>query len=634
MRPGARRHRRSPDARTGPASRCRVVDGEHGRPFRARERNGARRGRSSSRSIRRIQPAVSAKAPRAETHFGRDPRLLADGSRGRYGKSEVDPLGRRPHLQRDTHRESGERVRGETASRPEARRGRDRGSQDSRATKSSFASMPRWHAGYSMERRMPRSLPLPSRAFSVSTSSRSRPSDTISSYRRSWSTVTPASSDFSTRFRPGPCAASSMPSEATTRRIPESSSRHARFPIFSCLRNPPVNQALYTPPMMTKEKLLLPWLSALLVATLASGQTSLTRGDDRDDRNHRDRTYAVGLWGDVPYSPLQATVGVPNLIADMNSQDLAFSAHNGDLKSGASECTDAVYTQALSYFNSLRAPAIFTPGDNDWTDCDRIAGYSSLAQLEKERALFFSTPFTLGKHRFRQRVQPSLCAWASMARCPASRTAAGLSGRHLRHPQRSGLLQQPLRRRPGRGRVCGPQRGQHRLAARDLRRSRKRRSVAMMLISQANPGFDQSDAGRSPSRDPRTLVQTDGLPDGFQEFLLALRAEVISFVKPVSYVHGDSHYFRLDKPFLDHRACASRISRASRPSATIGERQQRRAVAQGDGRRSQPRSLQLPASNRSRQPRGPHTLSRTAPPLTASIHRPPAGWRRSAGSRR
>jgi hypothetical protein len=81
--------------------------------------------------------------------------------------------------------------------------------------------------------------------------------------------------------------------------------------------------------------------------------------------------------------------------------------------------------------------------------------------------------------------------------------------------------------------------------------ARKRRSAAVMLISQANPGFDQFDAGRSPSRDPRTLAQTDGLPDGFQEFLLTLRAEVIAFVKPVAYVHGDSHYFRLDKPFLD-----------------------------------------------------------------------------------
>ena len=95
----------------------------------------------------------------------------------------------------------------------------------------------------------------------------------------------------------------------------------------------------------------------------------------------RQDAYAIGLWGDLPYSDLQASVGVPNLIADMNSQDLAFTAHNGDLKAGSgtpgsstpTTCSDALYEQALSYFNALRAPAIFTPGDNDWTDCDRPA---------------------------------------------------------------------------------------------------------------------------------------------------------------------------------------------------------------------------------------------------------------------
>jgi hypothetical protein len=30
-----------------------------------------------------------------------------------------------------------------------------------------------------------------------------------------------------------------------------------------------------------------------------------------------------------------------------------------------------------------------------------------------------------------------------------------------------------------------------------------------------------------------------------------LRTEVIAFRKPVAYVHGDSHYFRIDKPFQD-----------------------------------------------------------------------------------
>jgi len=76
-------------------------------------------------------------------------------------------------------------------------------------------------------------------------------------------------------------------------------------------------------------------------------------------------------------------------------------------------------------------------------------------------------------------------------------------------------------------------------------------SAAVMLISQANPGWDESDPTRAPLRNPRTLVETDANPDGFGEFLRALREEVVRFRRPVSYVHGDSHYFRVDKPFQD-----------------------------------------------------------------------------------
>lgn len=32
---------------------------------------------------------------------------------------------------------------------------------------------------------------------------------------------------------------------------------------------------------------------------------------------------------------------------------------------------------------------------------------------------------------------------------------------------------------------------------------------------------------------------------------MALREEVVAFKRPVAYIHGDSHYFRVDKPFLD-----------------------------------------------------------------------------------
>lgn len=270
--------------------------------------------------------------------------------------------------------------------------------------------------------------------------------------------------------------------------------------------------------------------------------------------------YAIGLWGDLPYSDLQASVGVPNMIVDMNSQKLAFTAHNGDLKQGSnSPCDDALYIRSLGYFNSLEAPAIFTPGDNDWTDCDRAnnGGYSSLERLSHERVVFFSTPYTLGQRPFLQDVQSTpLCL--------------GEKPDHTRFPE-------PCveNRRWTYGRVtyatiniqgscnnlCDTNPDPDEYAARNAAAiawmletfavADARRSVAVMLISQANPGFDASDPTRAPLRDARTLAQTDGNPDGFQSFLVALRDQVIAFRKPVAYVHGDSHYYRTDRPFLD-----------------------------------------------------------------------------------
>jgi hypothetical protein len=50
---------------------------------------------------------------------------------------------------------------------------------------------------------------------------------------------------------------------------------------------------------------------------------------------------------------------------------------------------------------------MLTPGDNDWTDCDRPSngGFNSLERLDHERQVFFSTPFSLGAHPIRQEVQ-------------------------------------------------------------------------------------------------------------------------------------------------------------------------------------------------------------------------------------
>lgn len=288
---------------------------------------------------------------------------------------------------------------------------------------------------------------------------------------------------------------------------------------------------------------------------------SLHLGDDRDGGG--ESIYAIGLWGDLPYSDLQAQVGVPNLIADMNAQQLAFTVHNGDLKAGSgtpgsatpTTCSDALYQQALGFFNALKSAAMFTPGDNDWTDCDRPTNgsFSSRERLAHERKVFFSTEFSLGQRPMKQDVQrDKLCLdhINQLVSCDENR----------RWTLRS-VVYATLNIQGSCNNLCDTMPDPAEFAARNeanirwmqqtFDQAKAGKAAAVMFIAQANPGWDLSDPTRAPTRNANTLAETDGQPDGFQAFLTAFRDQVIAFKKPVVYVHGDSHYFRIDRPLLD-----------------------------------------------------------------------------------
>ena len=58
--------------------------------------------------------------------------------------------------------------------------------------------------------------------------------------------------------------------------------------------------------------------------------------------------YVVGLFGDMPYGDA-AKAQYPNLLADLNAHDLAFSAFDGDLKAGGDgACSNDLYARQLS----------------------------------------------------------------------------------------------------------------------------------------------------------------------------------------------------------------------------------------------------------------------------------------------
>lgn len=311
------------------------------------------------------------------------------------------------------------------------------------------------------------------------------------------------------------------------------------------------------------------------------------------------RPYAIGLWGDLPYSAEQAAV-IPNLITDMNSQDLAFTAHDGDLRqgSGSPDCFNgSIYTRAAGYFASLYAPAIFTTGDNDWTDCDRKSlgtdGVNSLQELDNERALFFSTPYTLGQTKFLQEVQATpLCKGfgssngnsgpASDVTKPQTATYTNVPCVENRRWIVGTVVYATINIQGSCNNLCDDYPDPVEWAARNaagiqwmkdtFATAAAQNCVAVMFITQADPGWDDTDGTRAPTRKANTLVEDDAqkATDGFHDFLVALRAQVIAFGKPVAYVHGDSHYFRVDKPLLD--STGKRITNFTRVE-TFGDHQ-------------------------------------------------------------
>ena len=317
-----------------------------------------------------------------------------------------------------------------------------------------------------------------------------------------------------------------------------------------------------------------PLLAALTLGAVTVGLTTAGLAS-QGATNTREFTYAVGLWGDLPYNDVQATTGVPNLIADMNSQDLVFSVHDGDLKAGngipgsttPTTCADALYTQGLGYLNQLKAPAAFTPGDNDWTDCDRPSngGFNSLERLEHERQLFFSTPFTAGQRTLKQEVQTDLTCLGYVSGPAAGPTVTKPAPCvENRRWTVKGVTYATVNVQGSCNNLCDTASNPAEFAARNaaditwlqqtFAQAKAKGSAGIMIIAQGDPGFDKSDVTRAPLRDPRTLAETDafsGPLDGFRSFLLELRNQTVAFQRPVVFVHGDSHYFRVDKPLQD-----------------------------------------------------------------------------------
>ena len=156
-------------------------------------------------------------------------------------------------------------------------------------------------------------------------------------------------------------------------------------------------------------------------AMLACFCAPLAAAADEDDADRSQHALTIAVFGDWPYSTI--LLNSARLLVDSVNADprVSLVLHVGDIHSGSMPCTGAGLNpvpagsnptwneQIFAIFEQFREPFVYTPGDNEWTDCHKTKEFSSgapLNELAAVRQLFFANPgSTLGVEKRRVTTQ-------------------------------------------------------------------------------------------------------------------------------------------------------------------------------------------------------------------------------------
>lgn len=138
-------------------------------------------------------------------------------------------------------------------------------------------------------------------------------------------------------------------------------------------------------------------LTLLVSTTLLAAAGFSTAGDSHrfDDRD----VLSVAVFGDAPYGTSDADTAqfnaTPDFIKTINAdKDVSLVFHVGDIHSGKQTCSYAYDSSIYGMWTAFKSPLIYTPGDNEWTDCHKSkeGGLDPLVNLSYVREIFFANP--------------------------------------------------------------------------------------------------------------------------------------------------------------------------------------------------------------------------------------------------
>jgi hypothetical protein len=253
----------------------------------------------------------------------------------------------------------------------------------------------------------------------------------------------------------------------------------------------------------------------------------------------------LAVIGDTPYGQ-QKFDSLPLLVDRINRDPkVDVVIHLGDIKAGKNaDCSDAYFQSVFDILAAVKDPLVYTPGDNEWTDCHVFSKanglYTPTERLQAIRALFFPVPGqTLGgrtKQVLTQANDPANAQYVENVMWMESRTVfatANITGSNNDGATWGSPLPANAGNYPSQATEQAT-RAQANAAwidkAFDLATANNATSV--VLLFQA----DMWDAAEP------TLV-------GYDALVQQIGTRAAAFGKPVLLLEGDSHAFRIDHPF-------------------------------------------------------------------------------------
>ncbi|NNF06853.1 MAG: metallophosphoesterase [Candidatus Eisenbacteria bacterium] len=277
------------------------------------------------------------------------------------------------------------------------------------------------------------------------------------------------------------------------------------------------------------------WARGILrVLTLGFGfslylSCSSTRGDDLAPVP--EGCFAFAVFGDGPYRAWEEG-RYKRLIEEVNSQDLAWFLHVGDII--WYPCDEETYRDRLEKMNRIAHPVIYTPGDNEWTDCHEAypGKYDPLGRLELLREVFFSNPErSHGQRPIVLETQSNVLGYEEFPE--NQRWAHGGFEFATIHIVGSGNGTEAFTKRT----EANDAEVQRRTAAavawmgETFERARLKSAKGVVIAMHADPDFEEF---------PGTW--------GYDAVLSKLAAEAERFSGPVLLIHGDNHEYLFDQP--------------------------------------------------------------------------------------